>query len=315
LGPPLPLPQEHVGDRFDKQPGGLPGERPQGSPTSAALRARLLALPAAAFVLVFLLAPIALLGLTSFWRSSFFETTSDWNLDQYGELLGSAAVWRSLVRSVLTGLAVGAISTVIAFPVAWYLRFRTGTFRIIVLGLTVTALFSSYLVRIYAWRTLLGREGAINWVLQELGVIDTPSLIFFYNRFAVILTLVHIFLPFATLVLFASLGAVGREIVEAARTLGASWRQIQVHVVLPIVSPGLFSAFVFAFILSAGDYVTPQFVGGTGGTLIGQQIAVQFVQNGDYSQGAALSLLFMLTVILAAAVAYAVGRIAYRAYR
>jgi spermidine/putrescine transport system permease protein len=275
----------------------------------------LLAIPGAAFMVLFLIVPLVFLGLTSFWRSAFFETTISWNLEQYADVLSTGGVRTTLLRSVSNGAIVAIVCVVLAFPLAWYLRFKTGTLRILVLGLVVTALFSGYLVRIYAWRTLLGSEGALNSALQGLGLIDSPSLVFFYNRFAVILSLVHVFLPFAVLMIFAALEGVDRQVVEAARTLGAGWRQVLGRVVLPIASRGLFSAFAFILILAAGDYVAPSLVGGTSGSMVGQQIALQFVQNGDYSQGAALSFVFMLAVLAAVGIAYAGGRLAYRMYR
>jgi spermidine/putrescine transport system permease protein len=256
-----------------------------------------LALPAALFLLVFLVVPAALLGLTSFWRTSYYETTVQWNLRQYQQILAQEGLMRTLLRSVLTGLVVAVITAIIALPVAYYLRFRAGRWRLVVLGVIVTALFSSYLVRIYAWRTLLGRTGAINWALETLHLTDQPVLLFFYNRFAVVLTLIHILLPFAILLLFASLEGLDADLLEASRVLGASGRQMVAWVVLPIASRGLAFAFAFTFILAAGDYVTPQLVGGTSGSMIGTFVMVQFLQNGDYSHGAALSLLFLAALL------------------
>jgi spermidine/putrescine transport system permease protein len=272
-------------------------------------------LPAAAFLAVFLLVPVGNLGTTAFWRTQYFQITHAWNLDQFTEILERPGVVTTLVRSIWTGLIVAAVTVVVAFPVAWFLRFHAGALRNPLLGVIVTVLFSSYLVRIYAWRTLMGREGAINWFLQTTGITDEPALFFFYNRFAVVLTLVHIFLPFVILLLFASLEGLEDEVVEAARVLGARAHQALGLVVLPIIFRGLFGAFAFTFILSAGDYVTPQLVGGTSGTLLGSLISIQFLPNGDYSHGSAISLIFMATLGVCTLALYALGRLAYRIAR
>lgn len=272
-------------------------------------------LPAALFIVAFLVIPVTLLALTSLWRSAFFETQTEWNLQQYGDVLGDPAVIRSLSRSLMTGAITAAVTCAISFPVAYYLRFTEGTKRIVVLAILTTALFSSYLVRIYAWRSLLGREGAVNWALQALGIIDEPSLIFIYNRFAVVLTLTHIFIPFASLMILASLSRLDRDFLEAARTLGAGAIGTFARVTLPLCAPGLFAAFSFTFVLTCGDYVTPQLVGGTSGSMIGQQIANQFVQAGDYSEGAALSIVFLAAMALCLLAVHSGGRLLHRAYR
>lgn len=270
------------------------------------------AIPAALFLLAFLILPVAMLALTSFWKSAFFTTTVDWNLDQYRSVLDQESVPRTLIRSIYTGFIAAAVATIWAIPIAFFLRFRAGRLRAVVLAIVVTALFSSYLVRIYAWRSLMGREGAINWALQTTGITDQPTLAFFYNRFAVILTLVHIFLPFAIVTLFSAFSAVERDHLEAASSLGARWWDRMQLVVLPLIAPGIFASFAFTFILSAGDYVTPQLVGGTSGSMIGQMISIQFLQNGDYSRGAALSMLFMLSVALTLLIVYLLGKLVMR---
>lgn len=293
---------------------------PAGVPAGVASKLRLrsaswAALPATLFLIAFLVIPAVLLALTSVWKTAFFQTTVDWNIGQYRDVLSDDMVLRTLWRSILNGAAAAFVATTLAIPIAYALRFRQGRGRVLVLGIVVTALFSSYLVRIYAWRSLLGREGAINWLLQTLHITHEPSLIFFYNRFAVILTLVHIYLPFAIITLFSAYEALDRDVLEAARTLGAKLRHRIRWVILPVIAPGLFASFAFTFILSAGDYVTPQLVGGRSGAMIGQLISVQFLQNGDYSHGAALSMLFLAAVSVSVLIVYGAGRLLLRAGR
>lgn len=291
-----------------------------GAASRSPLRARArnaswAALPATLFLIAFLIVPAGLLALTSVWKTAFFQTSTEWNLEQYRDVMGDETVRRTLWRSLVNGGIAAVLATALAVPVAYYLRYSRNRGRIVVLGIIVTALFSSYLVRIYAWRSLLGREGAINWTLQTLQVTNEPSLFFFYNRSAVVLTLVHIYLPFAVITLFSAFEALDRDVLEAARTLGAKARHRIRWVILPVIAPGLFASFAFTFILSAGDYVTPQLVGGRSGAMIGQLISVQFLQNGDYSHGAALSMLFLVAIGAAIAVAYTLGRLVLRMAR
>jgi len=274
-----------------------------------------LALPAVLFLVAFLVVPAFLLALTSFWETEYFKTTSAWNLQQYRDVLDQPEVTRTLVRSLVTGFMAAAAATLLAIPVAYYIRFNEGRRRAIILAIVVTALFSSYLVRIYAWRSLLGTEGAVNWVLQTTHITSEPSLVFFYNRFAVVLTLVHIYLPFAIITLFSAFEAVEKDVLDAGGTLGAKAIHKVRWIVLPLIAPGLFAAFAFTFILSAGDYVTPQLVGGKSGAMIGQLISVQFLQTGDYSHGAALSMLFMSSVLGVTAIVYGTGRLVGRVLR
>ena len=291
------------------------------TPLSSALRrlathrvavAWLLCLPAAGFLALFLLVPVGNLGITSLWRTQYYHVTHDWNLDQFRQILEKPGVVTTLERSIWTGLIVASVTLVVAFPVAWFLRFKAGAWKTPLLGVIVTVLFSSYLVRIYAWRTLMGREGALNWFLQTIHATDHPLLFLFYNRFAVVVTLVHIFLPFVILLLLASLDGLDDEVVEAARVLGARGWQSLALVVLPIISRGAFGAYAFTFILAAGDYVTPQLVGGTSGTLLGSLISIQFLPNGDYSHGSAISLVFLGTLAACTLGLFAVSRLAYR---
>jgi spermidine/putrescine transport system permease protein len=278
-------------------------------------RGWLFSIPAVVFLVAFLLLPVGNLALTAFWRTQYFQITRDWNLEQFHDVLAQPGVTTTLFRSIWVGLLIATITIMLAYPVAWFLRFHARRSRVPLLALVVTVLFSSYLVRIYAWRTLMGREGAINWTLQTLGITEEPLLFLFFNRFAVVLTLVHIFLPFVILLLFASLEGVQDDIVEAAGVLGARGYQALGWVVLPIVARGTFAAFIFTFILSAGDWVTPQLVGGTTGTLLGSLVAVQFLPNGDYSRGAALSVVFMLTLGVCVAFLVTVARLGYRVLR
>ena len=140
------------------------------------------------------------------------------------------------------------------------------------LFLITATLFASYLVRIYAWRTILGENGLLNSGLRGLGLIDDPLGFLLFNRFAVTVALVHIFLPYVVLVLYAGFRPISPALLEGAQDLGGGvvtrWRKV----VLPLIAAPAVTSFLFVFILSASDYVTPQFLGGTSGAMLGRRI-------------------------------------------
>jgi spermidine/putrescine transport system permease protein len=164
---------------------------------------------------------------------------------------------------------------------------RRGT---LILQLVLLSLFSGYLVRIYAWRTILGKQGLLNTTLQYLGLIDEPLDFLIYSQFAVIVTLCGLLLPLAVLPIYSAMLNVSDDVLEAARDLGAGFRHRMRTVLLPMVMPGVTTAFAFAFLLSAGDFVTPSLVGGMQSTMIGNIIADQFRGIGaNWPLGAALA--------------------------
>src|SRR5207237_4121511 len=185
-----------------------------------------------------------------------------------------------------------------ALPFAYWLRYSAGRFRMLVLFLITATLFASYLVRIYAWRSILGDNGLLNEGLRRIGVIHHPLGFLLYNRFSVTVALVHIFLPYVVLVLFAGFGPITPAFLEAAQDLGANaavrWRRV----VLPLIAAPAASVFLFVFVLSAGDYVTPQLIGGTNGLMLGVQIQANLTTVGNWPLGAASAFLMLVAFVL-----------------
>jgi spermidine/putrescine transport system permease protein len=253
------------------------------------LRPLALALPATAALLVFLIAPLAAFAVYSFLTGGLYEVKGPLTLENYREVVDSG-LNRTLARnSLVVGILASVASVLFALPVAYWLRYTSSRAKNLALFLIVASFLASYLVRIYAWRTILGTEGVINSGLQALGVIDSPLTFLVYNRFAVTIALVHIYLPYVVLVIYAGLAPLTPAYLEAAQDLGAGRVQRWRRVVLPVVAAPAASALLFVFVLSAADYVTPQFLGGKTGVLIGVQVQVAFTGNGDYASGAAIS--------------------------
>jgi spermidine/putrescine transport system permease protein len=245
--------------------------------------------PAAAGLLVFFVAPLIAFGVYSFLTGSLYEVKAPLTVENYKEVFETDAN-RTLARnSLVVGLLAAGFSVLIALPIAYWLRYAAGRWRSLVLFLIVASFLASYLVRIYAWRSMLGRNGAINRGLESIGLIDEPLDFLLYNRFAVTVALVHIFLPYVVLVLYAGLAPLQASYLETAQDLGAGRLQRWRRVVLPLVAAPAMSAFLFVFVLSSADYVTPLLLGGTNGVMLGVQVQVAFIGTGDFAYGAAIA--------------------------
>lgn len=246
-----------------------------------------LAAPTMLFMLVFFVFPCVLLLLYSFWTAKSFVIDPTFNLNNYSRTLGAVGFWRTGMTGLNNGLWTALASVVLSFPAAFYIVYKarsSAAFYLILLSW-----FSSYLVRVYAWRTILGTNGLINSTLMQWGIITEPLEFLLFSPFASIITLVHIMFPFALLLLVSALRDVKPDYLDAARDLGATRTQVLLRVVIPMAYKGIVSAFMFTFILAAGDYITPQLLGGREGVTNGLLIANQFRSAGNWPLGAAMA--------------------------
>ncbi|MBA3382389.1 MAG: ABC transporter permease [Actinobacteria bacterium] len=252
-----------------------------------------LTLPATLALLLFFVAPLAAFFVYSFLTAGFYSVTGPLTLEAYQDAVTSDVNRTLAVNSFVVGICVAAVTLAISLPIAYWLRYAAGRWQIPVLFLITTTLFASYLVRIYAWRTILGENGLLNSGLERIGLINEPLGFILFNRFSVTVALVHIFLPYVVLVLYAGFRPISPALLEAAQDLGANALLRWVRVVLPLIAAPAATAFLFVFILSAGDYVTPQFLGGTNGVLLGVRIQTALTSVGNWPLGAALSFLML----------------------
>jgi spermidine/putrescine transport system permease protein len=256
-----------------------------------------LAVPAAVGFAILLAAPIAVFLAYSFLTARLFSVATPFTLDAYGRALGASLNGILALNSLAIGFLGAAASVALALPVAYWLRYCAGRWQMPFLFIITASMFASYLVRIYAWRTILGTNGVINQALIGLGLIDAPLEFLIYNRLSVTLALVHIFLPYVVLVLYAAFRPIAPALLEAAQDLGANAWERWRRVVLPLIAAPAATAFLFVFVLSAADYVTPQLIGGTSGQMLGVQIQANFKAVGDWPQGAAISILMLLAFL------------------
>ncbi len=162
----------------------------------------------------------------------------------------------------------------------------------------IIPLWVSYLVRAYAWKTILGSDGVLNTLLQYTGVVHHPVEFLLYSPFAVVLTLTHIYTPFAFLPIYAALEHIPRNLVEASADLGASGFRIFRTVILPLALPGVLAGATFAFVLSLGDFLAPLLLGGPSGIMISNVVVSLFGAAYDWPLGAAISLSMLIFVVL-----------------
>ncbi len=254
-------------------------------------------LPPVLWVAAFLLLPYALLFAHSLWTVESGEIVRQWNLDNYRELLRTAVYAEVLLRSLRIAGAVTLFSLLLGYPLAYYLSFHAGARKHLLYQLVILPLWVSYLVRAYAWKTILGSDGVFNNLLLYAGIVQQPVEFLLYSPFAVVLTLTHIYTPFVFLPVYAALEHIPRSLVEASHDLGASPARTFRRVVLPLSLPGVLAGATFAFVLSLGDFLAPLLIGGASGIMISNVVQSLFGAAYNWPLGAAISACMMALVV------------------
>jgi spermidine/putrescine transport system permease protein len=254
--------------------------------------------PPLVWVAVFLLVPYALLFCYSFWSVSPNQTiVHSWTLDNYRDLFRVNVYLQTLFRSMWIAARVMVFSLLLGYPLAYYLSFHAGARKELFYQLVIIPLWVSYLVRAYAWKTILGSDGVLNTLLQYVHLTQHPLDFLLYSPFAVVLTLTHIYTPFAFLPIYASLEHIPRNLVEASHDLGASPFQTFWRVIFPLSIPGVLAGATFAFVLSLGDFLAPLLLGGPSGIMISNIVVSLFGAAYNWPLGAAISLSMLLLVL------------------
>jgi spermidine/putrescine transport system permease protein len=255
------------------------------------------AVPPLVWVSLFLLLPYLLLFCYSFWRVSEGRIVHDWTFDNYLQLLGTPVYTEVLFRSMKIAGVVMVLTLALGYPLAYYLSFHATRRKNLLYQLVIIPLWVSYLVRAYAWKTILGSDGVLNTLLQYLHVVQRPVGFFLYSPFAVVLTLTHIYTPFTFLPIYASLEHIPRHLIEASHDLGASRLQTFRKVILPLSLPGVFAGATFAFVLSLGDFLAPLLIGGPSGIMISNIVVSLFGAAYNWPLGAAISFCMLLIIV------------------
>jgi spermidine/putrescine transport system permease protein len=255
-------------------------------------------IPPLLWVTVFLLVPYAILFCYSFWSVSPAQViVHNWNLQNYLQLARNPIYVRVLLRSMRIAASVTMFALLLGYPLAYYLSFHAAKRKDLLYQLVIIPLWASYLVRGYAWKTILGSDGVLNGFLQYLHITHKPVEFFLYSPFAVIITLTHIYTPFTLLPIYAALEHIPRNLVEASHDLGSSpWATFR-RVILPLSLPGVLAGATFAFVLTLGDFLAPLLVGGPSGIMISNVVVSLFGAAYNWPLGAAISFCMMLLVV------------------
>lgn len=255
------------------------------------------ALPPIVWVSAFLLTPYLLLFCNSFWSVQGGQTiVHNWGLQNYRNLVQVPVYAEVLLRSMRIAGGVTLLSLLLGYPLAYYVSFYAKR-KELLYQLVIIPLWVSYLVRAYAWKTILGSDGVMNTLLQYLHITHAPVGFLLYSPFAVVLTLTHIYTPFTFLPIYAALEHVPRNLVEASQDLGASRVKTFWRVIVPLSIPGVLAGATFAFVLSLGDFLAPLLLGGPSGIMISNVVVTLFGAAYDWPLGAAISACMMVLVL------------------
>ena len=257
----------------------------------------IVSVPPLLWVGVFLLLPYALMFAHSFWAVRDGLLIHEWNLDNFKTLFSNPVYAQVLFRTMRIAASVMLFSLLLGYPLAYYVSFHARARKELLYQLIIVPLWVSYLVRGYAWKTILGSEGVLNGFLQYFHLTREPVAFLLYSPFAVVLVLTHIYTPFVFLPIYASLEHIPRPLVEASQDLGAGPAQTFLRVILPLSIPGLLAGATFAFVLSLGDFLAPLLVGGASGTMIANVVQSLFGAAYDWPLGSAISMCILIITI------------------
>jgi spermidine/putrescine transport system permease protein len=281
-------------------------QRPRRSPR-AGLYASLL--PPLLWMTALYFIPIVLLMSYSVWKLESFDIVRQFNLGNFQTIATNSSYRTIILRTVGTALGVTLIDILIALPVGYFIANQNNRYQSILTTLVILPLWSSYLVRIFAWKIILGYNGILNSTLIVLGILQEPSPIFLYNSFSTMLTFVQVWLPFMILPIVTAFEKLPRPLLEASADLNAPPLTTFVRIILPLVRPGILAGSITVFSLTMGDFITPSLVGSPTGIMLGNLISSQFGVSYNWPLGAAFALVVMGIVFSGLAIAFRWGKL------
>ena len=264
--------------------------------------------PTLLYALVMLAAPLAMVILFSFWTQDYLDIDKTLTVSNYVEAWTQPIYQTLMFRSLRISLIVTFVTVLTAFPVAYFLSFHVKRRKALWLFLITVPFWTSYLLRVFLWKVILGYNGVINSALLEVGFIDEPLTVILYNANAVVITLAHAWAPFAILPIFVALEKIDRSHLEAAEDLGDSAFSRFHRITLPLAMPGIVAATLIVLIPTVGDFITPRLVGGTDGLMIANMIQIQFGKANNAPLGATLAVSSMVVVGLISVGIYFAGK-------
>ena len=252
------------------------------------------------WLLLFFIVPVAFIALYSVGGIHILPTDPRAiSFDAWHHFLFGHSVYLSLFwKSIRVSLTVSIVVVLLAYPIGYFLALCVKKRKYVLLLVIIAPFLTSYLLRVLAWKVILGDRGVINTALFELHLrsADHPVSWLIYSQFAVMLVLAYVWIPFVALPIFVGLDGMDMSLLEAAGDLGASRFRTFLRVTLPLSAPGVAAAFIFVFVPTIGEFVTPQLVGGTRGFLFGNEVQDQFTRALDWQTGSVLAFFLLLVV-------------------
>ncbi len=256
--------------------------------------------PPVAWFTFFMLIPYAMLLYTSLGRVEDMRFIPGLSLRNFIQVFTVDPYLSVIIKSARIGLMTAVLSAIVAYPLSFFLAFhvRSSRLKFLIYLLVIVPWWASYLVKAYAWKTILGSGGILNALLQKAGLTDEPVRIFLYNEFSVVVTLTYIFTPFAVLSIYAQLERIPTSLIEAARNLGAGGWMIFWRIIAPISVPGVVAGGIITFSLAFGDFVAPVLVGGPDSVMISNIVINLLGVAFDWPMAAAIGLVIITLGLL-----------------
>lgn len=265
--------------------------------------------PTAVYAILMLAAPLGTIILYSFLTDGYLEIVRTFTFANYIEAWTNELYRTVMIRSLAVSMVVTAVTVLLAFPIAYFVSFHVApSKKSLWLFLITIPFWTSYLIRVFLWKVILGYNGVVNSGLLGLGIIEEPLTFILYNVNSVVITLAHAYAPFAILPIFVALEKIDRSLLEAGQDLGESQFVTFLRVTLPLAMPGVIASVLIVFIPTIGDYVTPQLVGGPEGRMVANLIQLQYLKLDNYPLGSAIAVSAMGIVTIVSLVFIGLNR-------
>jgi spermidine/putrescine transport system permease protein len=275
-------------------------------------RGYLLMAPALLLMAAAIIFPIGMTLVMSTWSLSGYDTVTTPGVSNYAAMVENPMFRVLILRSLTIALTCTAVTVLLCYPMAYFVAFHGGRHKAMWLIVMTLPFWTSYLLRVFAWKVVLGYEGVLNTGLIGLGIVDEPIAALLYSQTAVTIVLAHSWAAFAILPIYVSLEKIDRSYLEAAADLGDGPMKRFWRITFPLSLPGVVAAFIMMFVPTVGEYITPTMVGGPDGMMIGNLIQAMFGPMNNWPAGAALAVVMMLTIGLAGLVFVVLDRLLRR---
>lgn len=275
-------------------------------------RGHLLLAPALILMAVAIIFPLGMTLTMSTWSLAGYDINQTPGLGNYAAMAENPMFRVLILRTLTVALTCTLITVILVYPMAYFVAFHTWRHKALWLIILTLPFWTSYLLRVFAWKVVLGHEGVLNTGLMSLGIVERPVAALLYSQTAVIIVLAHSWAAFAILPIYVSLEKINRTYLEAAADLGDSPVRRFWRITFPLSLPGVVAAFIMMFVPTMGEYITPLMVGGPDNMMIGNLVQAMFGPMNNWPAGAALAVVMMLTIALAGLVFMVLNKLVQR---